>query len=89
MIPNRQLVATEDQATSSTASADWAASIGEQDVRRWAEAFAAESFGDPLIAAALSLLLLPAVPYQLQVPSHVNIVGMQQLAQFDATAVVG
>lgn len=66
MIPNRQLVATEDQATSSTASADWAASIGEQDVRRWAEAFAAESFGDPLIAAALSLLLLPAVPYQLQ-----------------------
>ena len=43
------------------------APITEADAARWALEFASSSFGDPLLASANSLLLLPAMPPGVQV----------------------
>ena len=50
-----------------TASELALAPISEADAARWALEFASSSFGDPLLASAISLLLLPAMPPGVQV----------------------
>ncbi len=43
------------------------ACITEADAARWATEFATVSFGDPLLASAVALLLLPQMPPGVQV----------------------
>ena len=50
-----------------TASGLALAPITEADAVRWALEFASSSFGDPLLASAISLLLLLAMPPGVQV----------------------
>ena len=42
-------------------------SISEADAARWTLEFASASFGDPLLASAVALLLLPQMPQGVQV----------------------
>ena len=46
--------------------------ITEADAGRWALEFATVSFGDPLLASASAILLLPQMPEGVQVSFHTS-----------------
>ena len=51
--------------------------ISEADAGRWVLEFATVSFGDPLLASAVAMLLLPQMPEGVQVSFHSALYGFQ------------